>query len=173
MENALQTMIDRLPQVIEKNAQAMMKRMVARMRSRLESGEQPGDVSHGLLFLKVAEAELVQAFLESTRAKFAAGTMDDLGGLSLEPESGRQSDEEFTASDAAFRKLQATASGKGGRGLDRFGREKFVGAMMDAFQKSRMDARATQELLPSARSALDAELQVLYTQLDGLVARAA
>lgn len=146
----------------------MMTRMVARMRAQLSAG----DLSHGMLFLRVAEGDLIREFLAATSAVFARGEPSDFAGLSLEPEGGRAANHEFATSDVAFDKLCTDAAMRGVLGVERYGKDKFIGAMMDAFTRSRMDARATAELLPHAKSALNAELQVLYMKLDELLTRA-
>ena len=61
MDNNLKTVFDPVPQVIEKNAPAMMARMVGRLKAQLE-GATVADGSHALLFLKVGENDMVQAF---------------------------------------------------------------------------------------------------------------
>lgn len=172
MEITHRTFFERLPQVIEKNAQPIMKRVIDRTRTQLESSGQAAGGSHGLLFLKVGEADMVDAFVAATRARFAA-EVDDLAGLSLEPEEGPRANDDFAAADKAFAKLRANTRAHGAGGLDRYGSEAFLAAMLDAFQHSRMDARATAELMPCARAALNTELQAFYVQLDALVTRAA
>lgn len=167
MTQAFREAIHRLPQIIEKNAPGIMRRIVARMKSDLahvEAGNQ--NVSHGALFLKVAEEDLVRNFVVATHAAFL---QEDSGlvGLSLEPEGGR-ADTQYASSKAAFDKLCADAQRLGVTGLERFGKDIFERAMEDAFKRSRMDERATAELISFARSALDVELQAIYTKLDAL-----
>lgn len=173
MESTLQQAFDRLPQALEQNAPAMMKRMVAHMRTQLSASAHADVLSHGMLFLKVAEADLVREFVEATVATFTRLEPSEFGGLSLEPEGGRPNNDEFATSDAAFDKLCANAAALRVHGVDRYEKNKFMGAMMDAFARSRMDERATTQLLPFAKSALNAELRVLYTKLDELLARGA
>lgn len=168
MAQAFRDAIDRLPQIIEKNAPGMMRRMVARMKTQLAELDHDGSASHGSLFLKVGEENLVEHFGAAAHATFGKKEDSDLAGLSLEPEGGPAQDLEFTASTAAFTKLCADAAQQGVRSLDRFNKDAFVRAMEDAFKRSRMDERATSELMSFAKSALDVELQAIYTKLDQL-----
>jgi hypothetical protein len=167
MTQAFREAIQRLPQIIEKNAPGIMRRIVARMKADLaqaEAGNQ--NVSHGALFLKVAEEDLVRNFVTATHAAFLQED-SALVGLSLEPEGGR-ADSQYAASNAAFDKLCADAQRLGVRGVERFGKDSFERAMEDAFKRSRMDERATAELISFARAALDSELQAIYAKLDAL-----
>lgn len=165
MTQAFREAIARLPQIIEKNAPGIMTRIVGRMKADLARVEAEGrNVSHAALFLKVAEEDLVRNFATAAHAAFMK---EDSGliGLSLEPESGKAHDALYAGSRAAWDKLAASAQRLGVPGVDRFGRETFERAMEAAFRNSRMDERATRELMDFARSALDAELQVIYTKL--------
>jgi hypothetical protein len=168
MEHALQRAVDRLPEILEKNAPAMMRRIVAHMRSKLTADGVVGNVSHGMLFLKVGEEDLVREFLAATTAAFVKNEPTDFGALSLEPEGGKQTYPEFAGSDAAFDKLCADAANVRVSGFERYDKGKFLGALGEAFVHARMDSRATAELLPYAKVALNAELQALYTKLDEL-----
>lgn len=167
MTQAFRDAIERLPQIIERNAAGIMTRMVARMKSDAARHADSQSVAHGALFLKVAEADLVRNFVAATQSAFLQQD-GDLAGLSLEPEGGKADDSSYAGSTAAYEKLCATARRLGVRGLDRFRKDSFERAMEDAFQRSRMDGRATTELAAFARSALDAELQAIYTKLDQL-----
>ncbi|HEY8049013.1 MAG TPA: hypothetical protein VIE63_07545 [Ramlibacter sp.] len=173
MTQAFRVAISRLPQIIEKNAPGMMTRMIARMKADLahvEVGDQ--NVSHGALFLKVAEEDLVRNFVTSTHAAFLQED-SALVGLSLEPEGGKAQDAVYTGSLAAYDKLCASAQRLGVSGLERFGKDPFERAMEDAFKRSRMDERATDELMGFARAALNAELLAIYTKLDDLASQPA
>ena len=173
MTQVFREAIERLPEIIDRNAAGIMSRIVARVKAdlaRVEAGG--GNVSHGALFLKVAEEDLVRNFAAATRAAFLQED-SDLVGLSLEPESGKVHDGLYAGSGAAYAKLCASAQRLGVDGVDRFGREPFERAMEAAFRSSRMDQRATSELMDFARSALDAELQVIYTKLGELAGDAA
>ena len=168
MTQAFREAVARLPEIIDRNAAGMMSRMVARMKADLARVEAHGqNVSHGALFLKVAEADLVRNFAAATNAAFLQED-SDLVGLSLEPEGGAQHDALYAGSAAAYDKLCASAQRLGVSGLDRYHRQPFERAMETAFKRSRIDERATAELMAFARSALDAELQVIYTKLGEL-----
>jgi hypothetical protein len=173
MNDSLQQAFNRLPQVLEKNGPEMMRRMVARMKAKLASGERPGDVSHGLLFLKVGEADLVREFAAAIGSTFVRNELSDFAGLSLEPEGGRLDDSEFASSDAAFDRLEATLAGLRVHGVERYARSKFLDALRDAFIRSRMDERATRELAHCARLELNTELQSLYTNVESWMTKAA
>lgn len=166
MTHPLQTTIDRLPELLERNAPAMMRRIVARMKAEAALS---GQSSHGGLFLKVAEEDLVREFTAGVRNAFApgeAGAFDIAGSLSLDSNYGAI--DEFETSSDAFRALRDTATRLGVKGVGNYGKSPFVTAMKEAFKQSRMDAKATEELMPSAKSALNDELKALYTQLDRL-----
>lgn len=168
MTQAFREAIGRLPEIIEKNAPGIMSRIVARMKADLARVEAEGrNVSHGALFLKVAEEDLVRNFASATHAAFMK---EDSGliGLTLEPEGGKAHDALFAGSRAAWDKLSASAQRLGVPGVARFGRETFERAMEAAFRNARMDERATRELMDFARTALDAELQVIYSKLGEL-----
>jgi len=169
METALHKAIEQFPAILERNAPAMMRRMIARMKAQLENDDRAGgQVSHGLLFLRVGEDDLVREFLAATTSTFVKNEPSEFGGLSLEPEGGRPQLPEFQSSDVAFAKLCAEADRLRVFGTDGYGKEKFLDAMTDAFVRSRMDERATAELMPYAKSALNAELQALYSKLADL-----
>lgn len=170
MEHALQTAINRLPEILERNAPGMMRRIVARMKAQMEQDDRAGDLSHGLLFLKVGEEDLVREFLAATRAAFVRNEPSGFGGLSLEPEEGRRDFPEFRESDMAFAKLCENAARLHVLGADVYDKKRFIETMADAFGRARMDTRATAELTPYARVALDAELQGVYTKLNQLAA---
>jgi len=165
MEPVLKKAIEQFPAILERNAPAMMKRMIGRMKAQLEQIGHASNVSHGLLFLRVAEEDLVREFQAATMSTFVKNEPSQFGGLSLEPEGGRPQFPEFESSDAAFDTLCAQAARLRVFGVERYGKEAFLAAMGEAFVRSRMDARATAELMPYAKSALDAELQAMYTKL--------
>jgi hypothetical protein len=170
MPHPLQTTIDRLPDVLEKNAPAMMRRMVARMRAA------PGHSSHGGLFLKVGEEDLVREFAAAVRECFAPSEDKFLSqGISmrLSTDSGYGIGiDEFETSTTAFHSLCQHAAKAGIDGMERYGKDAFLQAMKHAFERSRMDARATEELMPPAKTELNTELRALYRQLDAVVAKA-
>ena len=170
MEKAFRDTINRLPQIIERNAPGMMKRMLARIKEQVTQGQHSDSTGHGQLFLKVGEEDLVNQFVSAARSTFARKEDSELAGLSLEPESG-SIDAEFAASMAAFNKLREDAGKLGIGRLDRYNKDAFLKAMMEAFKQARMDERATDELVPFARAALDVELQAFYTKLDELAVK--
>lgn len=169
MEHPLQTTINRFPEILERNAPGMMRRMVSHMKAAVASSSSGS--SHGALFIRVGEEDLVREFPVAIREAFAAG--DDPGlSLSLEPESGAEAAPAgFAGSDAAYDALCKAAAGLGIRGLDKYRKDAFITAMKNAFGKARMDTRATEELMPHANAALDAELRALYAKLADLIAR--
>jgi len=164
--------IQRLPELLEKNAPAMMRRIVAHMKSDMAQGDTAGKVSHGGLFLKVGEEDLVREFLAAIREAFAAkqDALDIGMALSLEAENGNSPAVDFATSNAAFASLCKSAAPLGLE-VERYRSDAFVAAMENTFQRSRMDARATEELMPFARSALNGELRALYIKLDQLATR--
>ena len=170
----LQKTVDRLPEILEKNAVTMMRRMIARMKAAMEQRAQEGNVSHGALFLKVGENDLVREFeraLKEATSPAALGSADSAVSalsLSLEAADGAEAADEFETSTALFTRLCANAKAVGVKGTGRYHKEVFVGALKDAFEQSRMDRQAMQELRPYARAALNAELLGLYGKLDEL-----
>jgi len=170
MEKAFRETIGRLPQIIERNAPGMMKRMLVRIKEQITQGENSDNTGHGQLFLKVGEDDLVNQFAAAAHSTFAKKEDSELAGLSLEPESG-SIDAEFAGSMAAFDKLRESAGKLGVGSLDRYNKDAFLKAMMDAFKQARMDERATDELVPFARAALDVELQAFYSKLDDLAVK--
>lgn len=170
----LQKTIDRLPEILEKNAVTMMRRMIARMKTAMEQHAQAGNVSHGALFLKVGENDLVREFeraLKEATSPAALGSADTaLAGLSLAAEDGADAVDEFETSTALFNRLCTNARAIGVKGTGRYHKEVFVTALRDAFEQSRMDRQAMQELRPYARAALNTELLGLYGKLDELTA---
>jgi hypothetical protein len=175
MPHPLQITIDRLPELLEKNAPAMMRRMVGRMKADVAKGDLSGRVSHGGLFLKVGEEDLVREFVAAIKEVFAAEESSGFGSdnsLSLQTESGYGGGiDEFESSTDAFRTLCRDAAKLGVTGADRYHNRAFLTALKDAFTRSRMDVRATDELMPYAKAALNAELAVLYTKLDEIGTR--
>jgi hypothetical protein len=168
----LQKTVDRLPEILEKNAVTMMRRMITRMKTAMEQHAQAGNVSHGALFLKVGENDLVREFeraIKEATSTAALGSADSaVAGLSLEAADGPDAVDEFETSTALFDRLCANARAVGVKGTGLYHKEVFVGALKDAFEQSRMDRQAMQELRPYARAALNAELLVLYGKLDEL-----
>jgi hypothetical protein len=177
MEHPLKTTIDRLPELLQKNAPTMMRRMVARMKAGIARDDLAGDLSHGGLFLRVGEEDLVLAFADTIKEAFAPrerGRFDSsiLMSLELEDEKAAVADP-FESSTASFQELCKTAQGLGIQGTERYRKDTFVAAMKDAFAHSRMDAMATEQLMPHAKAALNAELAALYTQLEAISRRPA
>jgi hypothetical protein len=74
----------------------------------------------------------------------------------------------LAASTQRYKTLCNTADELGVVGLAACRGTLLWGAVMDAFVRARMDARAISESLPYARAALNAELLDLYDRLDEL-----
>ena len=123
------------------------------------------NLSHGSLFLRIGEEDLVNEFVKVMVVVFKGKPAPDSNLLSLEPEGGRPNWPEFASSDAAYDRLCDSADRLGVRGFGRFDKEAFMGVLLDAFDRARMDERATTELLPYAKVALNAELEALYAKL--------
>ena len=149
--------------------------MIARMKADMAQHDLSGTVSHGVLFLKVGEEDLVEAFVAAIKETFGPkerGAFDPSVPMSLEAESGYGPESgEFETSSAAFAALCQRAAILGVHGTERYKKDVFLGAIRDAFRRSRLDARATNEVMPYAKSALNSELKALYTQLDAIGAR--
>jgi hypothetical protein len=177
MPHPLQATINRLPELLERNAPQMMRRIVAHIKGDLGSSQASSNASHALLLLKVAEEDLVASFVSAVQETFETkerGMFEPSVSLSLEPESGNEEEETaaFVAADAAFTSLCRRAADVGVHGAERYKKSRFLTAMKDAFARARMDERATVALMPAARSALNAELRALYAQLETMTTRA-
>jgi hypothetical protein len=175
MKHELQVTVDRLPEILEKNAPGMMRRMILAMRAAIERGAHLRAVSHGALFLKVGEADLVREFegamkdaMSSVRSRASHGSFEPSLSLSLDSLDDEDAPDELEGSTQVYATLCHTAQEAGVAGLARYKGTVFWSAVMDAFVRSRMDARAISELMPYARAALNVELMGLYQKLDDL-----
>ena len=172
MEHKLKTTIDRLPELLKKNAGAMMQRMTARLKAELIRHDPAGNLAHAALLLRVGEDDLAVAFIDAVSETFAP---QERGGFDFSIPMSLELDDEqvagtdpFASSTAAFHILCDTAEELGIHSVQRYGKDVFLGAVKDAFVRSRMDATTTEHLMPFVKIALDAELARLYAQLAAL-----
>ena len=172
MENKFKTTIDRLPELLKKNAAAMMQRMTAQIKAEMIRHDPAGNLAHAVLLLRVGEADLAVAFVDAVAETFAPrerGRFDFSMPMSLDLEEEQVAGTDpFASSTAAFDILCDTAEELGIPGVQRYSKDVFLGAVKDAFVRSRMDATTTEHLLPFVKTALDAELARLYAQLAAL-----
>jgi len=176
MNPTLQKAIDRMPTILVNNAPSMIQRMLASMKTMIAARGHQADASHGVLFLKVGEADLVREFgvameqavevvrekIERRRGSPPSLALEMLG----DPDSPRPDD--FKTSDGCFSSLCTKASAWAVIGCDAYDKDVFIKALEQAFEKSRMDRQAMTELMPYARQALNAELCKVYSKLESV-----
>ena len=164
-----------MPAILVHNAPSMMRRMGVFMQAAIAERGHQANASHGALFLRVGEADLVREFgvameesmdyvrrkLEDFRGSPPSLTLETVGEAPLAAD-------DFKTSNALFKDLCSHAQALGVIGCDAYHKDIFLKALKQAFEKSRMDAQAMAELLPYARLALNAELCKVYAKLDSL-----
>ena len=179
MSEILKKTVERLPEILNKNAKSMMQRIVEATLDAIARDPQLGASAYCSLVLKASSNDLVAEFVlgleKSTRAILEAsgrpGTLAFGLGLSIEPlePAAAPSDADFMNSNSKFEILCAKVRGLGVEGLRPYSKEIFVAALDDAFTMSRIDPSEGGKIMPLARRALDRELVRLYEKLDSLV----
>jgi len=178
MSDLFKQTVARLPEILVKNANAMMLRMVAAMQNSIGADQQLADASYCGLLLKMASDDLARGFENAIRESMAA--MRSAGGdpnfsatgfaLAIEPMVDDASTEkaDFHTATLAFEKLRAKGKALGVRGLRNYERNVLLTCLLQAFAKSRVSANETAKVLPHARRALNDELVRLYAKLEQL-----
>ncbi len=174
MNPTLQKAIDRMPAILVKNAPSMIQRMLVAMKAMIAERGHQANASHGMLFLKVGEADLVHEFgvataqevevvrqeIERRRGSPPSLALETFGAADAHP------GDDFNTSDACFSSLCNKAAAWGVIGCDAYDKDVFIKILEQAFQQSRMDRQASAELMPYARRALNTELCKLYGKLE-------
>ena len=178
MSDTLKRTIGHLPELLIKNAETMMQRMVDFMLNVVSSDPQLGPSSYLALLLKMSTEDLVSEFeqaltesmVEIQRSAEKPGGPDSGLGLSMQPlDAGdAHAEEDFARSNLLFTKLLAKTKALGITGLAPYRKDIFLAAINDAFVQSRIDADAVKKLMPLARKALNAEMVRLYEKLNAL-----
>lgn len=179
MKETLKKTVDRLPDIMAKNARTMMRRMVVAMNEEMARNIEEANASYSALLLKVSEADLVDAFevalkdamasLKGTPAKpakFADSTLPL--SLELADDANSSAQDDFLACTVLFDTLRANAKKLGVGGISPFSKDIFLTALKDAFTKSRIDSAEIGKLMPYARRALNRELLAVYDKLNAL-----
>jgi len=179
MSEILKKTVERLPEILNKNAKSMMQRIVEATLDAIVNDPQLGASAYCSLVLKASSNDLVTGFVlaleKSTRAiQEASGKPGTLAfglGLSIEPldPAAARSDADFLNSNSRFEMLLAKVRGLGIEGLSPYSKEIFLAAFDDAFTISRIEPSEGGKIMPLARRALDRELVRLYEKLDSLV----
>ena len=178
MSDLFKKTVERLPDILVKNASAMMLRMVATMQQAIGADLALENASYCALVLKMTASNLAQEFEDAVRDSMLAIRRDSgkpqfsASGfaLSIEPlEAGASSLlADFQTSTAAFDKVCAKAGGLGVSGLGLYNKDVMMACVSAAFAKSRVEASEASKMLPYARRALNDELLRLYAKLDAL-----
>ena len=178
MSDIFKKTVDHLPEILVKNASAMMLRMVAVMQQAVAADQQMENAAYCALVLKMTAENLAEQFDLAVRESMAAIRRD--GGnaqfsatglsLSIEAEDDATSSvvADFQSSTAAFDRVCAKASGLGVRGVRLYNKDVLLACVNEAFAKSRVDPSEAAKVLPFARRALNDELLRLYAKLDAL-----
>jgi hypothetical protein len=176
MNPTLQNAIDRMPTIMVKNAPSMIQRMLVVMKATIAERGHQANASHGMLFLKVGEADLVREFgvataqvVEAVRQKIERrrGSPPSLT-LEIFGDGDAHPGDVFNTADACFSSLCHKAAACGVIGCDAYDNAVFIKILEQAFEHSRMDRQASAELMPYARQALNAELCKLYGKLESV-----
>lgn len=178
MKKTLKNTIRLLPEILVKNAQSMMRRMIAAMQNEITQDSRLANASYSALLLKVSEAELIHEFDVAIRDAMKTTAFDpnktgvtatDLSmSLELVDDEAKSSKEDFRTSTALFSTLCANARNVGVAGVDAFNKDVFLIPLKNAFEKSRIDSEEMAKLMPYARRALNSELLNVYGKLDAL-----
>lgn len=178
MSDLFQKTIAHLPEILARNASTMMQRMVAAMQQAISADPGFDNASYFTLLLKMGTGDLVREFDVAVRQSMAALKRDldksqfTAVGLSLAIEplelADARAEADFQSSTAAFRALCARAAGLGESGIHAYNKDVLLGAVQEAFAKSRLGAAEAARMLPYARRALNDELHRLYARLEAL-----
>ena len=176
MNPTLQNAIDRMPAILVKNAPSMIQRMLVAMKATIAERGLQANATHGMLFLKVGEADLVREFgvataqqVEVVRQKIERrrGSPPSLA-LEMFGDADAHPGDDFATSDACFASLCNKAAAWGVIGCDAYDKDVFIKILEQSFEQSRMDRQASAELMPYARQALNTELGKLYGKLESV-----
>lgn len=178
MNDIFKKTIDHLPQLLVRNANPMMLRMVTAMQQAIAADLTLENATFCGLVLKTASSALALEFERALVASMAA-LRQDTGqaqfsassfSLAIEPlepaVSTAQAD--FQSSTDVYVRLCAKADALGVRGLAVSRKDVMLACVLDAFGKARVEAPEVASLLPYARRALNQELLRLYARLDAL-----
>ena len=179
MSEIFKKTIDRLPELLSKNALTMMQRMVLVMQHAIAADRALGTSSYCALLLKLSGDDLAREFDISVKASMLAikqagvkSTDFSLGlSLSIEPlESVATvvSEADFLSADAAFERLLIKANGLKIKGLSTYKKDVFLASVKEAFTKAKVDPAEIERMMPFARRALNGELLNLYEKLAAL-----
>jgi hypothetical protein len=180
MNPTLQKAIDRMPTILVKNAPSMIQRMLVAMKAMIAERGHQANASHGMLFLKVGEADLVREFgvvtaqvvdavrqkIELRRGSPPSLKLEMFGDVDAHP------GDTFNTSDSCFSSLCNKAVAWGVIGCEAYDSAVFIKILEQTFEQSRMDRQASAELMPYARQALNMELCKLYSKLESVAVAA-
>lgn len=178
MEPTFKNTIDRLPEILLRNAPSMMKRMVATIQQTIAQDGQLANASYSALLLKVSEPDLVREF-EVAMKKLAIAIERETSqpalstaglSLSLEPLEAvaAVSEADFLTSTAQFDVLSAHAKSLGVTGVNAYKKDLFVTALKNAFTQAHIDGHEVAKLMPYALRALNTELVNIYGKLNAV-----
>jgi hypothetical protein len=170
--------VHHLPEILVKNANAMMLRMVSAMQQAIGADTAMENATYCALVLKMTADNLAQEFELAVRASMEAIRRDGGRGqfsasglaLAIEPlESAASSlESDFQTSTEAFDKVCDKADRLGVKGIRLYNKDVILACVSEAFSKSRVEASEAAKMLPFARRALNDELLRLYAKLDAL-----
>jgi hypothetical protein len=178
MTESLKKTVEHLPEIMSRNAQSMMQRMVAAMQQTIATDRRLENSSYCALLLKMSADDLVREFDLAIKESMAVvkrdagkpGISAQGWGLSIEPLEAETttSATDFLSSTALFEKLCAKASSHGIQGLAAFNKELFLASVNEAFTKARIAPAEVNKIKAFAGPALNDELVKLYGKLDSL-----
>jgi len=178
MSDLFKQTVERLPDILVKNASPMMSRMVSAMQKSITDDQRLPDASYCVLLLKMAADDLAGGFERAIRESMAALRSNGAGAdfsatgfsLAIETVDDDSATEkvDFQASAVAYDRFVARGKSLGLRGLRNYGRDVLLTCLKEAFAKSRVSADEAAKLLPYARRALNDELVRLYAKLEAL-----
>jgi hypothetical protein len=157
MSDTLRKTIGNMPQILHKNAKSMMQRMIDAMQEAIAADPHLGPSSYCALLLKMSSGDLgreyERALGESLGTIRGAGAGSSSQWLSIEPleAAAALSAHEFEASTALFEKLRSRVNGLGIKGLSAYGKDLFLAALKEAFDRSGIDLTEVEKLMPLAR----------------------
>lgn len=178
MSEVFKQTVQRLPDILVKNAGPMMQRIVLAMQKAIAEDQQLPDASYCVLLLKMAADDLAAGFERSIRESMDALRSSDAQpgftatsfSLAIEDTSHEAAAEraDFQAATAAFDRFAARGKSLGMRGLRSYDKDVLWTCLKQAFAKSRVSAEEASKVLPYARRALNDELVRLYAKLEAL-----
>ena len=174
MSETLKKTVGNMPQILHKNAKSMMLRMVDAIQEAIAAEPQLGPSSYCALLLKMSSDDLAREYERALGEALGEIKPSSPGSssqwLSIEPleAAAALSAQDFSGSTALFNKLRARATGLGVKGLGAYGKELFIAALKEAFDKSGIDPAEVEKMMPFARRALDVELAKFYAKLESL-----